>query len=128
MTDTPTAEVAAYIAGALAAPLPEAVAGKTAAHVLDTLAAILSGGPLAAGRAGAAMVERFAGPAEALAIVPGVVTGAPTAALANAMAGTLGLLPSDINPWTSVVTSMHLSPHRTQAHHKARFRFFTDAE
>ncbi|MEL6264674.1 MAG: MmgE/PrpD family protein [Pseudomonadota bacterium] len=86
MTDTPTAEVAAYIAGALAAPLPEAVAGKTAAHVLDTLAAILSGGPLAAGRAGAAMVERFAGPAEALAIVPGVVTGAPTAALANAMA------------------------------------------
>ena len=48
--------------------------------------------------------------------------------LANAMAGTLGLLPSDINPWTSVVTSMHVSPHRTHANHKARFRFFTDAE
>lgn len=48
--------------------------------------------------------------------------------LANAMAGTLGLLPSDINPWTSVVTSVHLSPNSTQTQHKARFRFFTDAE
>ncbi|MEJ6388027.1 dynamin family protein [Gymnodinialimonas ulvae] len=48
--------------------------------------------------------------------------------LANAMAGKLGLLPSDINPWTSVVTSMHLSPRRSEANQKARFRFFTDAQ
>ncbi|MEX3015970.1 dynamin family protein [Gymnodinialimonas hymeniacidonis] len=49
-------------------------------------------------------------------------------ALANAMAGTVGLLPSDINPWTSVVTSVHLSPRRTKTQEKSSYRFFTDTE
>ena len=48
--------------------------------------------------------------------------------LANAMAGKIGLLPSDINPWTSVVTSVNLSPRRSGSQEKAQFRFFTDAE
>ncbi len=48
--------------------------------------------------------------------------------LVNAMAGTPGFLPSDINPWTSVVTSLNLSPRRTKAQQRADFRFFTDAE
>ncbi len=48
--------------------------------------------------------------------------------LANAMAGTVGLLPSDINPWTSVVTSVHLSPRRNKVQEKSSYRFFTDAE
>ncbi len=30
--------------------------------------------------------------------------------LVNALAGWPGLLPADVNPWTSVVTSLHLSP------------------
>ncbi|MEM9781015.1 MAG: MmgE/PrpD family protein [Pseudomonadota bacterium] len=84
--DTTTVEVAEYIAEALSRPLPGEVSAKTTAHILDTLAAILSGGALAAGRAGAEIVTRLGGPEEALAIVPGLVTGAPTAALANGMA------------------------------------------
>jgi len=30
--------------------------------------------------------------------------------LVNAMAGWADLLPADVNPWTSVVTSLHLTP------------------
>lgn len=43
--------------------------------------------------------------------------------LVNAMIGMPGLLPSDVNPWTSVVTSLHLNPHATAVQNSARFEF-----
>ncbi len=43
--------------------------------------------------------------------------------LVNAMAGVPGLLPSDVNPWTSVVTSLHLDPSNQAAQNKACFHF-----
>lgn len=49
-------------------------------------------------------------------------------ALVNAMAGWADLLPSDVNPWTSVVTSLHLSPSRDRSETAARFRFLSDSE
>ncbi len=48
--------------------------------------------------------------------------------LVNAMAGWPDLLPADVNPWTSVVTSLHLSPHLQAHDRRAAFRFFTDEE
>jgi ElaB/YqjD/DUF883 family membrane-anchored ribosome-binding protein len=48
--------------------------------------------------------------------------------LVNAMAGWSDLLPSDVNPWTSVVTSLHLSPGKERAEIGARFRFMTEEE
>ncbi|MHA7849352.1 dynamin family protein [Roseovarius sp.] len=48
--------------------------------------------------------------------------------LINAMAGWADLLPSDVNPWTSVVTSLHLTPASRRAETGARFRFMTEAE
>ncbi|KUP94013.1 dynamin family protein [Tritonibacter horizontis] len=48
--------------------------------------------------------------------------------LVNALAGWSDLLPSDVNPWTSVVTSLHLSPGRGRADTSARFRFMTEEE
>lgn len=48
--------------------------------------------------------------------------------LVNAMAGWPDLLPSDVNPWTSVVTSLHLTPGSERAEISARFRFMTQAE
>lgn len=86
VTCTATPVLAQYIAEALGVPLPEAVTEKTKAHLLDTLAAIVSGTHLAGGVAGARMARRLAGPAEALAIGAGVLVGAPQAALANGMA------------------------------------------
>jgi signal recognition particle receptor subunit beta len=44
--------------------------------------------------------------------------------LVNAMIGTPGLLPADVNPWTSVVTSLHLGPRAHKAPQAARFTFF----
>lgn len=49
--------------------------------------------------------------------------------LVNAMVGWPGLLPADVNPWTSVVTSLHLSPEpRTGDGIGASFRFFDPSE
>ncbi|MCP5039262.1 MAG: hypothetical protein GY945_16850 [Rhodobacteraceae bacterium] len=48
--------------------------------------------------------------------------------LINAMAGWSDLLPSDVNPWTSVVTSLHLTPGRTKKETGARFQFMTEDE
>ena len=44
--------------------------------------------------------------------------------LVNAMVGLPDLLPADVNPWTSVVTSLHLNPHTAPEENRARFRFF----
>ncbi|SDJ70673.1 dynamin family protein [Aliiruegeria lutimaris] len=44
--------------------------------------------------------------------------------LVNAMIGEPGLLPADVNPWTSVVTSLHLGPSAEAAPYAARFAFF----
>ncbi|KIC15785.1 dynamin family protein [Leisingera sp. ANG-DT] len=48
--------------------------------------------------------------------------------LVNAMAGWADLLPSDVNPWTSVVTSLHLEPGETRTGNKACFQFMTEDE
>ena len=44
--------------------------------------------------------------------------------LVNAMAGRPGLLPADVNPWTSVVTSIHLNMPRPAGAPVASFQFF----
>ena len=44
--------------------------------------------------------------------------------LVNAMVGMPDLLPADVNPWTSVVTSLHMSPHAAPEDNRASFRFF----
>ncbi|WP_052261716.1 dynamin family protein [Leisingera sp. ANG-M1] len=48
--------------------------------------------------------------------------------LVNAMAGWADLLPSDVNPWTSVVTSLHLQPGERRQEGKACFQFMTEEE
>jgi hypothetical protein len=48
-------------------------------------------------------------------------------ALINVLAGTPGLLPSDVNPWTSVVTTLHLNKEGPRGT-KAEFKFFDRGE
>ena len=48
--------------------------------------------------------------------------------LVNAMVGRPGLLPADINPWTSVITSLHVSPRIRESAQHAKFRFFSEEE
>ncbi|WP_445504219.1 MmgE/PrpD family protein [Microvirga sp. G4-2] len=76
-----------YIAGTLDRDIPRDVALKTKQHILDTIAAILSGSRLRAGRLAAAYVGSFGGNAEAAVLGTSLVLPATSAALANGMAG-----------------------------------------
>ncbi|WP_375688552.1 dynamin family protein [Pseudooceanicola sp. LIPI14-2-Ac024] len=46
--------------------------------------------------------------------------------LINAMCGWPDLLPADVNPWTSVVTSLHLVPRHGRGAGRASFQFFSE--
>lgn len=48
--------------------------------------------------------------------------------LINAMIGQHALLPADVNPWTSVVTTLRLTPDDMDPPTNARFDFFEDGE
>jgi 2-methylcitrate dehydratase PrpD len=76
-----------YIAGTLDRDLPPEVALKAKYHILDTIAAILSGSRLRAGRLATAYVEAIGGKPEATVIGTSLVLPVGSAALANGMAG-----------------------------------------
>jgi 2-methylcitrate dehydratase PrpD len=79
-------QLSAYIAQALRKPLPPAVLEKTKHHILDTLAAMLSGSRLLPGRKAISFVRTLGGPKEAGVVGSRIVTSAVNAALANGMA------------------------------------------
>jgi 2-methylcitrate dehydratase PrpD len=81
-----TQKLAAYIAGALRKPLPAAVAEKSKHHVLDTIAAMVSGARLLPGRKAISFVRALGGAKEACVIGSRILTTAVNAALANGMA------------------------------------------
>jgi uncharacterized protein YukE len=45
-------------------------------------------------------------------------------ALSNVLMGSVGMLPSDVNPWTSVVTGLHLNSRNAPKGTRAEFTFF----
>jgi 2-methylcitrate dehydratase PrpD len=79
-------ELADYIAAAGARPLPAEVASKTGLHLLDTLAAIVSGSRLRPGAIAIDYVRTLGGTEESVVIGSDIITTAVNAALANAMA------------------------------------------
>jgi 2-methylcitrate dehydratase PrpD len=80
-----TQKLSAYIAGALRRPLPAPVVEKTKHHVLDALAAMVSGSRLLPGKKAIAYVRSLGGVREAAVIGSPLVTTAVNAALANGM-------------------------------------------
>jgi len=80
-----TRRLSAYIAAALRWPLPPAVVEKTKHHVLDTLAAMISGSRLTPGKKAIAYVKTLGGVAEATVVGSRTITTAVNAALANGM-------------------------------------------
>lgn len=81
-----TGEVATYIAAAGERALPPEVMLRARLHLLDSLAAIVSGSRLKAGKLAAAFVAGEGGRSEACLPGTAVVTSAINAAFANAMA------------------------------------------
>ncbi len=80
-------QVSAYIAAAMRKPLPRAVVEGTKHHVLDTMAAMVSGSRLLPGRKAISYVKTLGGKKEAGVIGSRIVTTAANAALANGMLG-----------------------------------------
>src|SRR5882672_2469030 len=79
--------LSAYIAGALRRPLPPAVLEKTRHHLLDTLAAMVSGSRLPPGKKAISFARTLGGTKEASVVGSRIVTSAANAALANGMLG-----------------------------------------
>src|SRR5207342_2308164 len=77
--------LSAYIGSAIGRPLPAPVVEKTKHHVLDTLAAMISGSRLAPGKQAMGYVKALGGAKEACVIGSNIVTTAVNAALANGM-------------------------------------------
>lgn len=77
--------LATYMADAAKKPLPKAVAEKTKHHVLDTIAAMVSGSRLLPGRKAIRYIRSLGGRPEAIVIGSNIVTNAEHAALANGM-------------------------------------------
>lgn len=80
----------------------------------------------AAKRAVTRLQNELAGFEPAITFLGQVKSGKTT--LVNAMAGWADLLPSDVNPWTSVVTSLHLSPGSEKKDVSARFQMMEENE
>ena len=78
-------KLAKYIAEAPRKALPAAVVEKTKHHVLDTLAAMVSGSKLLPGRKAISYVRTLGGTKEACVVGSSIVTTAENAALANGM-------------------------------------------
>lgn len=82
-----TVDLADYISGALDRSLPDTAIEKTKHHLLDTLAAMISGARLPAGRVAIPFVRAEGGTEEATVIGADFLTTATNAAFANAMSG-----------------------------------------
>jgi 2-methylcitrate dehydratase PrpD len=80
-----TMALSRYIAGALGRDLPEHAADKTKLHLLDTLAAMVSGSRLKAGRLAGRYVARLGGQADAAIAGIRLRSSAINAAFANGM-------------------------------------------
>jgi 2-methylcitrate dehydratase PrpD len=74
-----------YIAHARKRRLPAPVAEKTKHHILDTIAAMVSGAPLLPGRKALSYVKTLGGAKEACVVGTRLITNAANAALANGM-------------------------------------------
>jgi 2-methylcitrate dehydratase PrpD len=81
----PTRRLSEYIAGALMRPLPDAVVEKARHHILDTLAAMVSGSQLRPGLMAIGYVASLGGAPEASVVGTQLRTSAANAALANGM-------------------------------------------
>lgn len=67
-------------------------------------------------------VEKIRSFEPAVSVIGQVKAGKST--LLNALIGQTSLLPSDVNPWTSVITNVHLNSRVAPPDTKALFRFF----
>jgi hypothetical protein len=79
-----------------------------------------------AAKKSARLVKQLRGFEPSVTMIGQIKSGKTT--LINAMVGRPGLLPADVNPWTSVVTSLHLNAPVADDAPMASFQFFNQDE
>ncbi|HZJ05277.1 MAG TPA: MmgE/PrpD family protein [Nocardioidaceae bacterium] len=84
--NSPMKALTEYVARAIGRELPREVMEKARIHILDTIAACVSGMALDAGLQARRYVDAFMGPAQATVVASSLRTSMPYAALANGMA------------------------------------------
>jgi 2-methylcitrate dehydratase PrpD len=82
-----TSVLASYIAGSLDRPLPADVVGKAKLHILDTLAAMLSGSTMDVGRRAIEYIRQSGAEGQATVVGSSLLAPWADAALANGMMG-----------------------------------------
>src|SRR5947209_11640072 len=112
--------LSAYIARALRRPLPPVVLEKTKHHLLDTLAAMLSGSCLPPGKKAISFAKTLGGTKAACVVGSRIVTAAANAALANGMLGHADETddshsPSQTHPGCGVVAAAFAMAERERA-------------
>lgn len=95
-------------------------------ELCDTLQDIYELGSDDVGRKVRAMQTEIQALSPSITFIGQIKSGKTT--LVNALAGQPGLLPADVNPWTSVVTSLFLNQPLNDDSPTARFRFFDETE
>ncbi|MEM6309616.1 MAG: dynamin family protein [Pseudomonadota bacterium] len=95
-------------------------------ELCDTLQDVYELGTDDVGRKVRAMQTEIQALSPAITFIGQIKSGKTT--LVNALAGQPGLLPADVNPWTSVVTSLFLNQPLREDSPTARFRFFDSTE
>lgn len=83
-------------------------------------------GDATAQKKAARMMRQLDGLEPSVTMIGQIKSGKTT--VVNSLIGKPSLLPADVNPWTSVVTSLHLSPVPQDPPMQARFRFFDQGE
>ncbi len=122
--------LSAYIARALRRPLPPAVVEKTKHHLLDTLAAMLSGSQLLPGKKTISFANTLGGTKEACVVGSRLVTSAANAALANGMLAHADETddshsPSQTHPGCGIVAAALAMAERERANGTALLRAVT---
>ncbi|WP_375230573.1 dynamin family protein [Roseobacter sp. S98] len=111
----------------LAAGLSElTLLAEDADRLCDALDAIEAAGDDNAARRAARVRRQIDNFEPSVTMIGQIKSGKTT--LVNAFVGQTELLPADVNPWTSVVTSLHLHPEREDFENTASFRFFDEGE
>lgn len=80
-------ELSAYVSTSIRKRLPPEISNRAKVHLIDTVAAMVSGSHLPPGRKAIAYVRTQGGKPEAFVVGSRIITSAPNAALANGMCG-----------------------------------------
>ncbi|MEM1352087.1 MAG: dynamin family protein [Pseudomonadota bacterium] len=99
---------------------------EVVADLRASLTAIKSNGDDNAARRSERMIRQLDAFEPSVTMIGQIKSGKTS--LVNAMIGRPDMLPADVNPWTSVVTSLHLHPEVDGFEETASFRFFDEDE